>query len=252
MYWLRRIPAETRIVVLVVFLALFQAILISVFGLRAIQDERRQVEEQLRGFADGFLREALVAPAQNTLRERAEAVFSAALERQDASWMRRSPVPGDGVFVDAFSVETDGSVLGPDGFPLYRSARRVREEHEAANKEAAALAARFLAGEVDAAEKVRLDLEFACRHPFAQDEEDDALALLFASSTLLLVDPPADAATLLRARWIGVLNRVARHVPAGQVEESLRRFDARGGGDAAYRAGAAAQERRAAVLEALL
>ena len=56
MYWLRRIPPETRIVVLVVFLALIQAILLSVFGLGAIRGERRQAERQIGLYAENFLR----------------------------------------------------------------------------------------------------------------------------------------------------------------------------------------------------
>ena len=50
-YWLRRIPAETRVVVLVVFLALFQAILLSIFGLAAIEGERRQVSKRIESEA---------------------------------------------------------------------------------------------------------------------------------------------------------------------------------------------------------
>ena len=75
MYWLRRIPAETRIVVLVVFLALFQAILLSVFGLGAIRGERRTVEEKVRESAEDFLRHYVVTRCQNDLRDRADAVF---------------------------------------------------------------------------------------------------------------------------------------------------------------------------------
>lgn len=248
-YWLRRIPAETRIVVLVSFLALLQAILLSVFGLRAIQGERRQLEEQARGYAETFLRERVAIPAQNALRERAAEAFEAAFGRADPAWASREPTPGGGLFTAAFEIAPDGRILEPGGLPLWVPLELLAREREAAAREADDLVQRFRRNEVSAAEKAGLDLEFARRHPFSEDGEGDSLGILFASTALL--QEGADPATLLQARWIGVLHRVAGWRTPEEAAAFLRRVDERGVGSAAYRRGVEEQDRREAALGAL-
>jgi two-component system phosphate regulon sensor histidine kinase PhoR len=61
--------------------------------------------------------------------------------------------------------------------------------------------------------------------------------------------PPVE--TLLRQRWVGVVNRLAGRFPADEVERYLARIDAAGAADPAYAAGRAAQDERARVLAEL-
>jgi len=237
-YWLRRIPAETRFVVLVVFLALFQSILLSVFGLAAVRGERQQVAEQAAVYADQFLREAVAAPAQHALRDRAE-----------EAWADPSSVRPDSLFTDLFRILPDGRILDAAGDPLYLPPAAVAAERDAAAREARALVEAFRAGDLAEDSKTRADLDFARRHPFYEQEPGDAQALLFAATPLYR--EPRRREQLLEARWIGLLNRVARQMPAGEVDAFLERVMEGGAGDPAFREEAAGQDRRAALLDAL-
>jgi len=202
-YWLRRIPAETRIVVLVVFLALFQAILLSVFGLGAIEGERHQADQQLRLRAEHFLNEYVVARCQNGLRDRAEEVFHAAFERAEPAWTGGDAVDGSagasaagpgaagaGIFHDAFLVRADGRILSPDGLPLLMPRALAEADQEAARAEARSIRDAAAADPVDPARRVALGLEFARRHPFATDDLGASLALVFAATPLLAGEGP--------------------------------------------------------------
>lgn len=244
MYWLRRIPAETRIVVLVVFLALFQALLLSVFGLGAIRRERQDAAERLNDQALDFLGREAVA-AQNAFQLRAGAALRAAFEQREPGWRARLASAGDGLFTDAFLVRGDERIEEPGGLPLWlRGDVADREEAEA---QADALLAEYGGHQFDEAEKAERNLRFAEEHPFVRDELLRSRALLHAAAPLLGATPPP-AGTLLRARWVGVLNRVAGRVAADEVELFLARIDAAGAGDAAYGEGRALQEQRALVL----
>ncbi|MFI5401783.1 MAG: sensor histidine kinase [Planctomycetota bacterium] len=242
MYWLRRIPAETRIVVLVVFLALFQAVLLSVFGLGAIRNERQDAAERLNDQALDFLADTATA-AQNALQLRAGAALRATFEQREPGWRERLAESGEGLFTDAFLVRGDARIEDPGGLPLWlRADAADREEADAAER------AKTLRGhEFDEAEKAERNLRFAEEYPFWRDVFGRSRALLHAAAPLLGEVPPP-AATLLRARWVGVLNRVAGRVTAGEVDLFLARIDDAGADDAAYREGRELQERRAHVL----
>jgi len=240
LYWLRRIPKETRVVVLVVFLALFQAILLSVFGLRAIQWERRTAEEQVHATADGFLHDHVEAPAQIAVYLRAEEVYAAAFEARDAAWAERAPLPGGGLVTAAFTVTADGRILAPDGDPLHRPASLAAADDAAARAAAVALRTAYRTSRLADDEKRRRDLELARRFPFATDEEGHSLGLLFAASALF---GPPDPRALLQARWVGLLQRGGGAAPRAAVDAFLQRIDAAGAGDAAFQAGREAQDR---------
>ncbi len=247
-YWLRRIPTETRIVVLVVFLALFQAILLSVFGLGAIRGERRQAEAQLRQSAQRYLRVAVADRCRLRLWLHADEALRDALENGVA------PAPP---FTHAFSVLPDGSVLDPGGLPLWLPKAVARVRDAAAQSAVAKLADRFQNARLDAASKLTADLDLGLAYPFARDSLDDPLGLLLASSAWLGGggEGTVDAAALLKARWIAVLNRVADRL-AGRDGPSARRLlariDAWGQKREAFAAAAAAQERRARILDRLV
>jgi len=243
MYWLRRIPAETRIVVLVVFLALFQALLLSAFGLGAIRQERQDAAQRLQDQALDFLaREA--AAAQNAFQLLAGAALRAAFEERGPEWRARLAVAGEGLFADAFLVRADERIEEPGGLPLWlRADVADREERDARE-----LADEFRRGHrYDEAEKAERNLRFAEEHPFVRDEFGRSRALLHAAAPLLGATPP-DAETLLRARWVGVLNRVAVRVATAEAELFLARVDATGARDPRYAEGKALQEKRALVL----
>ena len=90
MYWLRRIPAETRIVVLVVFLALFQAVLLSVFGLGAIRQERQDAAQRLQDQALDFLAVALTT-LQAISERRVERLVNPDLSQGLPAFLTREP-----------------------------------------------------------------------------------------------------------------------------------------------------------------
>jgi signal transduction histidine kinase len=247
-YWLRRIPAETRIVVLLVFLALFQSLLLSVFGLMAIRHERTQVEQRIRTDAAAFLRQYLVAPCENGIRDRAEPAFRGAFELGDGG----DALGPSALFREAYRVTADGRILAADGAPLFVPPDLAAAEDAVAADRARKLTQRYLGGDIaDEAAKARLDLEFAQRHPFARDPFGSSLALVFAATPLLAGEgaPPPDV--LLGIRWVGVLTRVAGVAPAAEVDRFLARVEAAAAGDAAYAAGRAAQEERERALAAL-
>lgn len=252
MYWLRRIPAETRIVVLVVFLALFQALLLSVFGLGAIRRERQDAAERLHDQALDFLRRDVVVAAQNALHDRAGAVLRAAFEQHDPDWRARLASTGDGLFTDAFLVRADGRLEEPGGLPLWVPADLVDREEDDARKEAAELRAEYRGHEHDEAEKIEHNLAFAQRYPFARDEFGGSRALLHAATPLFAPEGGSPSAgTLLRMRWVGVVNRVAGRFPAAEIERYLARIDEAGEGNEEFAAGRAQQEERAKVLAEL-
>lgn len=245
MYWLRRIPAETRIVVLVVFLALFQALLLSVFGLSAIRSERKDAAERLNDQALDFLgREA--AAAENAFQLRAGAALRAAFEQREPGWRARLASAGEGLFTDAFLVRADERIEEPGGLPLWLRADVADREERDARDQADALRLQYGGHQYDEAEKAGRNLRFAEEHPFVRDELGRSRALLHAAAPLL--GAPPGAGTLLRARWVGVLNRVAGRVAADEADLFLARVDAAGAGDAAYGAGRALQEKRAFLL----
>jgi len=243
MYWLRRIPAETRIVVLVVFLALFQAVLLSVFGLSAIRAERKDAEEGLREQALAFLQRDVVVAAQNALHERAGLAWRAAFVQRDPDWRARLAAAGEGLFTDAFLVRADGRIEEPGGLPLWRPDSIAGREDT--RKEAEALREEYMGHGLDEAQKAEKSLRFAEERPFALDELGRSQALLHAAIPLL---GAPSVPVLLRARRIGVLNRVAGRVAPEEIDLFLGRVDAAGGDDPAYVSGRADQEERARVL----
>jgi hypothetical protein len=103
-YWLRRIPAETRVVVLVVFLALFQAILLSIFGLEAIKGERRQVEERVSADAAIFLESRVAGLLVHQLGHYANEALHLAFVEGQPERLRDEPELVHGLFTDAFLV----------------------------------------------------------------------------------------------------------------------------------------------------
>ncbi len=245
MYWLRRIPAETRIVVLVVFLALFQAVLLSVFGLGAIRRERQDAEVLLYEQAQAFLQRDVVVPAQNALHERAGAALRVAFIQRDPEWRARLVAAGEGLFTDAFLVRADGRIEEPGGDPLWLPGGLADRMDAEAKGPATMLRAEYGGHQFDEAQKAERNLRFAELHPFALDDLGRSRALLHAAAPLL---GPATAGTLLRARRVGVLNRVAGRVAKEEIDLFLARIDAAAGDDPAYLAGRAAQEARARVL----
>jgi signal transduction histidine kinase len=242
-YWLRRIPTETRIVVFVVFLALLQAILLSLFGLSAIEGERRTAAEEAEEGAVEFLRDHVEAPAWNAVQLEAEAAFAAAFAQGGA-------LPADGLALAAYGVDPDGSIRSSDGVPLLLTNAALAREEAAARARAEEIRDAYRRSEIDEAEKRRRDLEFALRHPFARDEEGHPLALLFGWSALHGEAAP-DAATLLRLRRVALLNRLQEAAPEDFVERFLLALDGAGRGVEGYEAGKAAQEEELATLRAL-
>jgi signal transduction histidine kinase len=249
-YWLRRIPAETRIVVLVVFLALFQAILLSVFGLGAIRLERNQAARQLRSSAEYFLQQYVADRCQTVLRERAARAYRAAFDRHDPDWRGQPEASSEGLFADAFLVHADGRIETPAEAPLWWPAELVAQTEQAARDEADELRREYGSHAFDAPAKLERHLVFARNFPFARDELGRSLALLHAATPLFEQEAPPPA-MLLRMRWIGVLNRVAGYVDAAEVSAFLARLDEAAAGDATYADASREQERRARLLDQL-
>jgi len=243
-FWLRRIPTETRIVVVVVFLALFQAILLSLFGLTAIANERKDAQERLASDAMRFVKLRLAHEVEGELRDRAERALAAAFGRRQRNWREAAA----GLFVEGYLVEVDGTIRDPLGVPLYRPGDLLDADDRAAHAEAARQLVRFrrFLEPDNPEEKARLDLELARRYPFARDENvpERSFALLLAYSPLLVTPPLLDLPTLRAARWIGVLNRAAGHVPAAGADSFLARLDAAASGVDGYSGVVSAQEER--------
>ncbi|MCK6458359.1 MAG: HAMP domain-containing histidine kinase [Planctomycetes bacterium] len=245
---MRRIPAETRIVVLVVFLALFQAVLLSVFGLDAIRNERRDAEALLYDQAQAFLQRDVVIPAQNALHERAGGALRVAFVQRDPDWRARLAAAGEGLFTDAFLVRGDGRIEEPGGDPLWLPDGLADRAETDARKAAKALHDEYGGHGLDDAQKAERNLRFAELYPFALDDLGRSRALLHAAVPLL---GPATAGTLLRVRRIGVINRLAARVGTDEIDLFLSRVDAAAGGDSAYLAGRGAQDEQARVLAEL-
>jgi signal transduction histidine kinase len=249
-FWLRRIPAETQIVVTVVFLALLQAILLSVFGLGAIANERRNQLEQLSMTARNYLRVDLVSRAQNRLRDHAEEVYRVAFGPERSEWRDRRL--GGGLFVDAYLVRPDGAILHPDGSPLVLPPPAIAEANLEARAEAMRRAADYARGdEPGLSRKLAGDVAFARRYPFATDDRGESLAMLFAASPLLMGEGGPDRATLLATRWVGVLNRLAAVVSPIEVEHFLAAVDSAAAEVEDWGPSVQAQERAASRLAAL-
>jgi len=245
MYWLRRIPAETRIVVLVVFLALFQAVLLSVFGLGAIRRERQNAESALFDQAQSFLQRDVVVPAQNALHERAGAALRVAFVQRDPDWRARLAAAGEGLFTDAFLVRADGRIEDPAGLPLWLP-EGMADRADAGAESGASEIRKFVRGhELDEAQKAERNLRFAEQYPFALDDLGRSRALLHAAAALL---GPTSPEILLRVRRVGILNRVADRVGREEIDLFLAQVDAAAAGDPAYVAGCAAQDEEARVL----
>jgi signal transduction histidine kinase len=251
-YWLRRIPAETRIVVLVVFLALFQAILLSVFGLGAIRLERNQAARELRGRAEYFLQQYVADRCQTELRDRAARAYRTAFDRRDADWRRQPEASAEGLFADAFLVHPDGRIETPGEVPLWWPADLIALTEQTARDKAEELRRGYRSHEFDARTKVERHLVYARAFPFARDELGRSLALLHAATPLFesagARPPPA---VLLRMRWVGVLNRVGGYVDADEVSAFLARLDTAAGDDPEYRTECKEQEHRARLLDQL-
>jgi len=250
-YWLRRIPTETRIVVLVVFLALFQAILLSVFGLGAIRGERRKAEENLRRDAENFLRQDLARRCEYDLRSAAEEAARTALDTTRTEWSTE-PLGGGGLFTDFYRLSVDGSILTSAGHPLWLPREVAEHREEEGRARFAKLTREYADGLIGEQEKAVRDLDLARSYPFARDEGGEALSLLYAATPLLVGEGAPPAPELLRVRWIGALNRVEGiFAPAG-VDRFLDRVDAAGRDDATYAKGKKEQQRRVKLLKALV
>jgi signal transduction histidine kinase len=243
--WLRRIPAETRVVVLVVFLALFQAILLSIFGLEAIKGERRQVEERLSADAAIFLDRRVAGLLVHQLGHFANEAFDAAFIDGEPARLRTDPEAVRGLFVDAYLVTSEGEVSEPGNppAPLIRPRELVDADMAAANAEAAAYRAAYRAADVDEADMPATAMALARSRPFALDESGSSLAIPFASAPLFLAansnggGPPKEA--LRAAHWIGVLNEAFGFAPKREAQSLITAVEQKLAGDpvlAAHRA----------------
>ncbi|MDH3591937.1 MAG: HAMP domain-containing histidine kinase [Planctomycetota bacterium] len=252
MYWLRRIPVETRIVVLVVFLALLQAILLSVFGLLAIGGERQQAEDRLHADARRFLVTNVSRRCFHALREAADAAMTAAFDEQRSDW--RTSAGDHGLFTDAFVLDADGAVRSEAGALLWLPRDRHEVEQRIVDDEAARIRVDFRQSVIERAEKARQDLALATAHPFAADGYGGSLSLLLASSVVLSAgaEEPPSVDALLRSRWVGVLNGNSGSMGRDDVDRFLARIDAAGRDREGFLQGRAEQSRRASVLAVLL
>ncbi|MEM8883207.1 MAG: HAMP domain-containing sensor histidine kinase [Planctomycetota bacterium] len=207
MSWLRRIPAETRIVVLVVFLALFQAILLSIFGLKAIQAERQKAGERIALDAGHYLERAVAGRLVQDLGHYATEALDAAFVEGDPARLRRDPQLVDGVFTDAYLVAASGEILEPGARnePVVRPRERVRADADEVWRAADAFRKAYRNAEFDEAELTARALAFARAHPFALDESGSSLALAFASSVLFGGETAGTPDQLRAAHWIGAL-----------------------------------------------
>ena len=258
MYWLRRIPAETRVVVLVVFLALFQAILLSIFGLAAIQGERRQVTARIEGEAAVLLDRRIGGLLVQSLGHHANEALDAAFVDADPDRLRRDPRFVRGLFTDALLVTAEGEVVRPGNPPRSLLQPRPLALKRSADARDAARAFRdaYRAGELDDARVPDAALEFALRHPYALDEAGSSLAVAFASTALFagpeisapIGDPQANTTKWLRAaNWIALLNEAFGYGPKREARALAAEVRAALGDDSEL----ARQRGRIAALEAL-
>ncbi len=256
MYWLRRIPAETRIVVLVVFLALLQAILLSVFGLLAIRGERKEAQRRIDGEARQFLIHNVSGRTLHALRDVADAALTAAFDDGRSDW-RDALAPVDApLFTDAFVASTDGGVRSAGGELLWVPASRFGPHQQAMDEALARLRQDFRKSAISRDEKSDRDLALAEQFPFARDADGGSLALLLAASPLPIVGArkPPTIETLLTIRWICVLNRLSGYAPSHEVTRLLHLVESAVASDQrdAFAAEQKRQERRARVLDVLV
>lgn len=249
MIWLRRIPAETRIVVLVVFVALFQAFLLSIFGLKAIQAERRKVADRITSDAEHFLERSVAGLLVQRLGHYANEALDAAFVDGNPARLRDEPATVGGLFTDAFLVTARGDILapGPRAHPVLLSRESMRAERAAAQAEAAAFQARYRNLEIEEREFPAQSLAFARARPFALDEHGSSLALSFAAAPLFGGEAPASEELLREAHWIGLLVAAFGDAPERESAAFLEAVAGALGDDPAI----ARQERRVAMLRAL-
>jgi len=236
-YWLRRIPAETRVVVLVVFLALFQAILLSIFGLEAIKGERRQVEERVSADAAIFLERRVAGLLVHQLGHYANEALHTAFVEGDPARLRTEPNIVRGLFTDAFLVTAEGEVLEPADppRPLIVPRKNVDAEAEAARAAARRARAAYVAADLEEADLPEAALALASRYPYALDDRGSSIALAFASTPLFASgeeEPRADAFRM--AHWIGVLNDAFGFAPEGEARALVDAIEGRMGADSAF------------------
>lgn len=228
MGWLRRIPAETRIVVLVVFLALFQALLLSIFGLKAIQGERRQAEDRLAIDAAHFLERSVAGLL-------VQRIGHATNEAVNAAFVDGNRDALGPLFSAAWWVTPEGEIFepGPGGAPVRRSREAVRADAAVARTAAAEFQRRYRQGEIEEEAFPAASIAFARAHPFAIDANGSSLALAFASAPLFGGEAPAPQDLLLDAHWIGLLVEAAQFVPARETSAFLKLVRKQLGEDAA-------------------
>jgi signal transduction histidine kinase len=243
--WLRRIPAETRIVVLVVFVALFQAILLSIFGLKAIQGERRQVAQRISIDAEHFLERSVAGLVVQRLGHFANEALDAAFVDGNPERLRED----HGLFVDAYLVTASGDIYepGPRSLPVLRSREAVRADKPEALAAAAAFRQRYHNLEFTDEQFATQAVAFARARPFALDESESSLALAFASTPLYTGESTPSRDLLIEAHWVGLLVSEFGSSPPREAEAFLASVEAKLGEDPALAAHAA----RIATLRAL-
>ncbi|MHC4938144.1 MAG: sensor histidine kinase [Planctomycetota bacterium] len=245
MSWLRRIPAETRIVVLVVFVALFQAILLSIFGLKAIQGERRQVAQRISSDAEHFLERSVAGLLVQRLGHFANEALDAAFVDGNPDRLRGQ----SGLFTDAYLVTASGDIYEPGEKPLpvLRSREAVRGDESAAWAEAAAFRQRYRNLEIPEKEFAGQAVAFARTRPFALDESGSSLSLSFAAAPLYAGEETPSRELLIEAHWIGLLVSRFGFAPPGESAAFLAGVESKLGNDPALADHAA----RIAMLRAL-
>lgn len=250
MHWLRRIPAETRVVVLVVFLALFQAILLSIFGLEAIKSERRQVEERVSDDAAVFLERRVAGLLVHRLGHFANEALHISFVEGKPARLRADPDAVHGLFTDAFLVTAEGEVLEPGDppRPLIRPRELVLRNAKEARTAAQAAREAYVGAALEETELPQAALGLALRYPYALDERGSSIAVAFASTPLYADgEGPARTDALRLAHWIGVLNEAFGFAPAEEPRALVGAIERRMGADSAF----IAHHERIGVLKAL-
>jgi len=252
-YWLRRIPAETRVVVLVVFLALFQAILLSIFGLEAIKGERRQVEQRVSADAAVFLEGRVAGLLVHRLGHFANEGLHTAFVEGNPARLREEPSIVRGLFTDAFLVTNEGEVLEPGDppHPLIRPRETAMRDSDAARTAARATREAYVAADLEESELPEAGLALARRFPFALDERGSSIATAFASTPLFANGDnghsDARPEAFRMAHWIGVLNEAFGFAPAEEARALVSAIERRMGADPSF----IAHHERIGVLKAL-
>ncbi|MHC4410837.1 MAG: sensor histidine kinase, partial [Planctomycetota bacterium] len=234
-----------RIVVLVVFVALFQAILLSIFGLKAIQGERRQVAQRISIDAEHFLERSVAGLVVQRLGHFANEALDAAFVDGNPERLRED----HGLFVDAYLVTASGDIYepGPRSLPVLRSREAVRADKPEALAAAAAFRQRYHNLEFTDEQFATQAVAFARARPFALDESESSLALAFASTPLYTGESTPSRDLLIEAHWVGLLVSEFGSSPPREAEAFLAIVEAKLGEDPALAAHAA----RIATLRAL-